>query len=143
MCDYSLENVMTRPAKVGDKLVISTFGTSITRGFADLHDPEVAVCLRSGTEVAFDRVAEYNPVLPFLRSRTTGAKVARFRQIESDIPGHRDALEFPEGKIVLITKLTKGQMAKVLQLPADARTLDGDFQVLDSTAGKPARDAKV
>jgi hypothetical protein len=143
MCDYSLENVMTRPAKVGDKLVISTFSTSSTRGFADLHDPEVAVCLRPGTEVAFDRVVEYDPVLPFLRSRTTGAKVARFRQIESDIPGHRDALEFPEGKIVLITKLIKGQMARVLQLPADARTLDGDFQVLDSTAGKLARDAKV
>jgi hypothetical protein len=58
--------------------------------------------------------------------------VARFRQIESDIAGHRDALEFPNGKIILVTKLTKGQMARVLQLPADARSLEGDFQVLNS-----------
>jgi hypothetical protein len=132
MCDYSLENVMTRPAKVGDKLVITTFTTSITRGFADIHEPKVAVCLRPGTEVAFDREVEYDPVLPFFRHRTTGAKVARFRQIESDIAGHRDALEFPNGKIILVTKLTKGQMARVLQLPADARSLEGDFQVLNS-----------
>jgi hypothetical protein len=132
MCDYSLENVSTRPAKVGDKLVITNFPTSITRGFADIHERKVAVCLRPGTEVAFDREVEYDPVLPFFRNRTTGAKVARFRQIRGDIPGHRDALEFPNGKIVLVTRLIKGQMAKVLQLPADEHILEGDFQVLNS-----------
>jgi hypothetical protein len=33
---------------------------------------------------------------------------------------HRDALEFPDGKIVLLTHLCKGQRAMVLQLPASA-----------------------
>jgi hypothetical protein len=31
---------------------------------------------------------------------------------------HHDALEFPDGKIVLLTHLCKGQRATVLQLPA-------------------------
>ena len=33
MCDYSLELVASRPAKVGDKLVSSSFPHTITRGF--------------------------------------------------------------------------------------------------------------
>ena len=32
MCDYSLHNVKTRPAKVSDKLTTRNFGTG-TRGF--------------------------------------------------------------------------------------------------------------
>jgi len=31
---------------------------------------------------------------------------------------HHDALEFPDGRIVLLTKLSEGQKATVLQLPA-------------------------
>jgi hypothetical protein len=31
---------------------------------------------------------------------------------------HHDALEFPDGKIVLLTRLWEGQHATVLQLPA-------------------------
>ncbi len=123
MCDYSLENVMSRPAKVGDKLVTTTFTRSITRGFAAVDDPKVAVCLRPGTEIAFEREVEYDGLLPFFRSRKAGAKLARFRQIDNDIPSHRDALEFPNGKVVLLTKLAQGQHAKVLQLPASAETI--------------------
>jgi hypothetical protein len=130
MCDYSLENVMTRPAKIGDKLRVTTFPGSTTRGFAAVEEPKVAVCLCPGTEVAFDRPVEVDGLLSFFRKRTTGATVARFRQIESEIPGHRDALEFPDGKIVLVTKLAKGQMAKVIQLPATVRTLEQDLQAL-------------
>ena len=43
MCDYSLELVRSRPAKVGDKLVTRDFGTG-TRGFAAADDPGLAVC---------------------------------------------------------------------------------------------------
>jgi hypothetical protein len=39
MCDYSLHNVMTRPAKVGDKLKTVIFNNAITRGFAAIEDP--------------------------------------------------------------------------------------------------------
>ena len=37
MCDYSLQNVRSRPAKVGDKLTTRDFGT-VTRGFAAVED---------------------------------------------------------------------------------------------------------
>ena len=124
MCDYSLENVMSRPAKVGDQLVTTTFTNSITRGLAAVDDPNVAVCLRPGTEIAFEREVEYDGLLPFFRNRKAGAQLARFRQIDDDIPSHRDALEFPNGKVVLLTKLAKGQHAKVLQLPASAPTIE-------------------
>ena len=52
MCDYSLHNVKTRPAKVGDKLTVRNFGTG-THGFAASEDASVAVCVRPGTELAF------------------------------------------------------------------------------------------
>ncbi len=51
MCDYSLHNVKSRPAKVGDKLITRDFGTG-TRGFATSGDTSVAVCVRPGTELA-------------------------------------------------------------------------------------------
>ena len=53
MCDYSLHDVANRPAKVGDKLVTTRF--RYTRGFAAVGEPDVAVCLLPGTELAFDR----------------------------------------------------------------------------------------
>ena len=34
---------------------------------------------------------------------------------------HHDALEFPDGQVVLLTRLCEGQPATVLQLPAAAR----------------------
>ena len=34
---------------------------------------------------------------------------------------HHDALEFPDGQIVLLTRLSEGQHATVLQLPASPR----------------------
>ena len=50
MCDYSLHNVASRPAKVGDKLVTKQFD-SFTTGAVD--EPNIAVCLVPGTEIAF------------------------------------------------------------------------------------------
>jgi len=123
MCDYSLHNVMTRPAKVGDKLKTVIFSNTITRGFAAIEDPKVAVCLLPGTEIAFAKEVEYDGLLPFFR-RKAGAKIARFRQVNMEKSTvHHDAVEFPNGKIVLLTKLSRGQHATVLQLPAAARTL--------------------
>jgi hypothetical protein len=52
-------------------------------------------------------------------SRSVGQKAATFRQINrSESNRHRDALEFPDGKIVLLTSLCENQIATVLQLPA-------------------------
>lgn len=121
MCDYSLEHVMSRPAKVGDKLVTTRFAESITRGFAAADERDVAVCLLPGTELAFERDVGYDHFLAFFRNRTVGAKVARFRQVEAGKRCvHHDALEFSSGKIVLLTQLTEGQTATVLQLPVSA-----------------------
>jgi hypothetical protein len=52
MCDYSLHNVKSRPAKVGDKLTTHNFNTG-TRGFAAPEDVRTAVCVLPGTELAF------------------------------------------------------------------------------------------
>lgn len=118
MCDYSLEHVASRAAAVGDQLVSTRFGDSITRGFASIADPGVAVCLRPGTELAFDRDVEFDHVLTHGRN-LIAARVARFRQVDTDAPHvHHDALEFPDGRVVLVTRLVEGQRATVLQLPA-------------------------
>ena len=123
MCDYSLHHVATRPAKIEDRLVTTKFHNSITRGFAAVGDPRVAVCLLPGTELAFDRDVECEPALAIFPTKKIGQKVARFRQINLDQPTvHHDALEFPDGQIVLLTALCSGQHATVLQMPAGART---------------------
>ena len=52
-----------------------------------------------------------------------GHATAIFRQVNKNEPmKHHDALEFPDGRIVLLTKLSEGQEATVLQLPAQPTT---------------------
>jgi hypothetical protein len=123
MCDYSLHTVASRPAKVGDKLVVTDFAKSITRGFAAVGEPDVAVCLLPGTEVAFEDDVQYDRAFSMMGKARVSHKVARFRQINmADRNVHDDALEFPGGQIVLVTRLTPGQRATVLQLPAQPMT---------------------
>jgi len=122
MCDYSLHDVASRPASVGDKLVSTRFNNSITRGFAASDQANVAVCLLPGTELAFENEVECDASFRFLPNRKYQHKVARFRQVNLDNPvAHHDALEFPGGETVLVTNLCEGQKATVLQLPATAR----------------------
>src|SRR5262245_62647453 len=125
MCDYSLDLVASRPAKVGDKLVTTKFQYSMTRGFAAIGEPDVAVCLLPGTEIAFEKEVQYERffvLVPGMKHGSLGKKVARFRQINVGRPMvHHDALEFPDGETVLLTRLCDGQHATVLQLPASLR----------------------
>jgi hypothetical protein len=117
MCDYSLHHVASRAAKVGDKLVTANFVGTVTRGFAEVGEPNVAVCLLPGTELAFDREVTYYD-MPGLPTNRVADKVAKFAQIRKDQPHmHHDCLEFPDGKITLLTALCEGQYATVLQLP--------------------------
>jgi hypothetical protein len=121
MCDYSLHHVATRPAQIEDKLVTTRFNNSITRGFAAVGEPNVAVCLLPGTELAFDENVECERFGGILPSKKIGQRLARFRQIDKDIPAiHHDALELSDGQVVLLTRLCEGQRATVLQLPATA-----------------------
>ena len=96
MCDYSLHHVATRPAKVGDKLVATKFVNSITRGFAAVGDPHVAVCLLPGTEVAFDENVECEPSfgIGILPNKKIGQRLARFRQVNMQISRNQPSTDF-------------------------------------------------
>jgi hypothetical protein len=123
MCDYSLHCVESRPAKIDDRLVTRKFPGTMTRGFAAADNPAVAICLRPGTELAFEQTTQYRGtfgrLLPFLRSKSAGT-LARFRQINAHRPNtHHDALEFADGTIVLLTRLAAGQVAAILQMPGE------------------------
>jgi hypothetical protein len=123
MCDYSLHSVKSRPAKVGDKLTTRDFGTG-TRGFAASENPSVAVCVLPGTELSFaDEVKRLPARLWPWQDGAIRHKTAIFRHINRDkVAVHHDALEFPDGQIILLTFLCEGQQATVLQLPAEPKT---------------------
>jgi hypothetical protein len=123
MCDYSLHSVKSRPAKVGDKLTTRDFGTG-TRGFAASEDASIAVCVLPGTELAFAQEVRRLPArLWAWHNQVLKHKTAIFRQINKEkTMVHHDALEFPDGQIVLLTSLSEGQQATVLQLPAEPNT---------------------
>ncbi|HEY7662366.1 MAG TPA: hypothetical protein VH934_04490 [Xanthobacteraceae bacterium] len=123
MCDYSLHNVKSRAARVGDKLTTRNFGTG-TRGFAAPEEADTAVCVLPGTELAFAReVACTSSGFLGLGARRIGHRTAIFRQVNKEQPRvHHDALEFPDGQTVLLTELLEGQEATVLQLPAQPTT---------------------
>jgi hypothetical protein len=123
MCDYSLQNVKSRAAQVGDKLITRNFGTG-TRGFAASEDANIAVCVLPGTELSFsNEVACQSTTFFTWRKKRMKNKTAIFRQINKQkVAAHHDALEFPDGQIVLLTCLCEGQQATVLQLPAEPKT---------------------
>jgi hypothetical protein len=117
MCDYSLQSVKSRPAAVGDKLVVKNFGTG-TRGFCAASEWDAthptAVCVLPGTELAFDA-----PIHITAADKPTKHRTAIFRQVDKNEPYcHHDRIEFPDGHGVMLTFLQDGQLATVLQLPA-------------------------
>jgi hypothetical protein len=124
MCDYSLEHVASRPAKVGDRLTTTRFKNpytmfSPTVGFCAVDEPDTAVCLLPGTEIAFDQEIEIPGA--FWMRRRIGAKLGRCRRVQQDRPyTHHDALELPDGRTLMLTTLCEGQRAVVLQLPVAA-----------------------
>jgi hypothetical protein len=123
MCDYSLMHVASRPAKVADKLVSTAFKSSMSRGFCAQEDPATAVCILPGTELKFEQditVSAYSWMLPV--DKVLPYRTARFRQINKEvIHAHHDALELPDGTLVLVTCLKQGQQATILQLPAEPK----------------------
>jgi hypothetical protein len=119
MCDYSLHNVKSRPAKVGDKLTTRNFNTG-TRGLAAPEDANTAVCVLPGTELAFAKPVRW---LFAWKVATVDHTTAIFRQVNKHNPrAHHDALELPDGQTVLLTDVFEAQEATVLQLPAQPVT---------------------
>jgi hypothetical protein len=140
MCDYSLHAVASRPAKVGDMLVTTSFYGTSTRGFAAKKEPAVAVCLLPGTELAFENDVRYNRY--WLSTKSTGFHVARFCKIQPRPPEqHHDALVFPDGSTVLVNLLSEGQCARVLQLPAIPQ--DRRARADAEKASRPAADTRI
>lgn len=125
MCDFSLKNVRSRPAQVGDRLITRDFGTG-TRGFSAHDDAEMAVCILPGTELAFAGDVACQPAgLLGWKTKTINHQTAIFRQVNKDkMAAHHDALEFPDGRVVLLTLLCERQEATVLQLPAQPKTAE-------------------
>jgi hypothetical protein len=120
MCDYSLHAIASRPAKAGDQLVSTSFARTSTRGFASEADRNVAVCLTPGTELGFSHEVKF--YRHWFWPAKAGFSVARFCKVPaSAYEPHQDALEFPDGQLVLLTALVQGQRAQVLQLPVGAK----------------------
>ena len=116
MCDYSLHAVATRPAQVGETLITTTFRGTSTRGFASESEPDVAVCMLAGTELAFADNVRYDS--RWIWTRQVNFRVGKFGAVDQNIPDrHHDTVEFPDGSRVLVTLLCEGQRATVLQLP--------------------------
>jgi hypothetical protein len=117
MCDYSLQNVKNRQANLGDKLFTHRFNSGTT-GFVAPEDAHVAICLLPGTELSFAYEIKRSRLWPWSKN-IIPHKTAIFRQVNVDCPTvHHDALEFPDGDMLLLTYLMEGQEAVVLQLPA-------------------------
>lgn len=124
MCDFSITQAVSRPAKVGERVTVKNFGSG-TRGFTPADEPEsgIAVCVLPGTEMAFD--ADVTLAAFMFPQVAKKHKLARFRQVNRDKPMmHHDALELPDGQILMLTLLEEGQVATVLQLPATPKTAE-------------------
>jgi hypothetical protein len=140
MCDFSLHTIASRPARVGDRLVTTSFVGTYTRGFAASDEPKVAVCLRPGTELVFDRDIDWDMPFKMFRRKRPFGKLVRFRQVNLHNPHtHHDAVEFPNGAVILATRLCKGQRATVLQLPPASQAVhhteaDAKARVIDLVA---------
>jgi hypothetical protein len=114
----------------------------MTRGFTEVGDPAVVICLLPGTEIAFEHEVKVVPNFPLLPKRRIGERMARFRQVALEKPtAHHDALEFANGEIVLLTRLVEGQTATVLQLPHGVvrATAAAESNTIRSQGAEPVR----
>lgn len=128
MCDYSLHNCKTRDAKIEDLIVTGTIQTQLpyaahtsSRGCYALGERDVAVCLKPGTELSFTAPIQYRerPTGWFQGETTVTSPhtTAIFRKLTEGM--YHDAIELPDGTVVLVNKLMEDQQARVIQLPAE------------------------
>ena len=152
MCDYSLENVLSRPAAVADRLVTTTFPNTITRGFAAVDDVHTAVCLRPGTELAFERPVEYDH--PVTHMRAIRAEIRRLgalsgdelyvaaKELQAPYPLVKEVAETGKLPVVLFTAggiATPADAAMMMQLGAEGVFVgSGIFK-----SGNPAQRAEA
>src|SRR3979490_1744424 len=136
MCDSSLHAVATRPAKVGETLITTTFRGTSTRAFASESEPTVAVCMLPGTELAFADNVKYDN--RWIWTKAINSRVGKFGAIEPGVPQrHHDAIEFPDGTSVLVTQLCEGQRVTVLQLPVAHQVTEHAQSAAATSAATP------
>jgi hypothetical protein len=129
MCDYSLMHVKSRAAEKNDELVSHDFGGGSV-GFKSVLDKEInsmatAVCLLPGTQLQIEDPLEcrawtrgaVNYQTEVLGPTKHDGGVATFSK-RDDMGQYHDALEFPDGEYMPVSKLHAGQRARVLQMPA-------------------------
>ena len=125
MCDYSLHAIASRPAKVGDAIVSTSFRGTLTRGFAAEGE---AGCCRVPSPWHRTRLRPGHQIRSQL-DFDMGVQVARFCAVEPNTPDqHHDALMFPDGNTVLVTLLSEGQRARVLQLTVKIQEREADHK---------------
>ena len=126
MCDYSIENCKTRDARVGDRLVSGRIrttdaaGWTRSKGFHAEGDNGIAVCLRPGTELAFEDDVRWRQSCRWREGwdNTSSNRTAIFRELDVACDFvHHDALEFSDGGRIRVAWLSPGQTVVVLQLP--------------------------
>jgi hypothetical protein len=128
--------VASRPAEVGETLITTTFRGTSTRGFASESDPNTAVCMLPGTELAFAESVRFDS--RWIWPKTLDFRVGKFGVVDPHIPDrHHDAVEFPDGTSVLVTQLCEGQRVSVLQLPVK----EGQHEVKKMDSEQPAQPA--
>ena len=76
MCDFSLEHLASRPAKVGDQLVTTKFGGMFTTGFCSVGEPSLAVCIKPGTELAFAREIQCDSAIVYAKARLASGTIS-------------------------------------------------------------------
>src|SRR5262249_13086245 len=104
---------------------------SLTTGFAAPEDANMAVCVLPGTELAFAAKVSCQPRRLFTwKTDAVNHTTAIFRQINKDARyAHRDALEFPDGQIVLLNYLCEGQKEQS-RCPESMSSLDRERRML-------------
>jgi hypothetical protein len=148
MCDYSLMNVPNRLAREGEELVTHRFTTG-SIGLAShldlqanidqpvplkwtlwssirvfLNPPAVkpvpAICIPPGASLILRDISEQ-----LQREANVGpAEEVTFTQVSEASHAYRDAVRFPNGRVILLQQLNEGQRVRVLALGPDAQVED-------------------
>lgn len=118
MCDYSLENVKSVKAVVGEKYVVTRFPSNSV-GFAPEAQTDCAACVEVGTLLRL--------------SSKDGEVVVRMTKANETIAyAHHDAVEMPDGSVRLLGTLPIGSTMEL-----SAIDLDKAFDLASADVSEP------